>query len=210
MEQLTCRSLPESSTMPVLTPLPSAIYRALGKDTLCRVPDPKHSAKSRHSAKPPLPSARHSAKTWHSAKNHLCRVSLPGTRQIINFFFLLNLNFFYLHIQHVVPHSQVWCIFEFICYILLINLIFGNFESSQIWTASHSNIWKKWVENLYSYYSTDIEDLFMKSKENSNMLLRKHDLDRVPERILSSIKSKRSSKIMKFDKMLRYPMWRLW
>ena len=25
--------------------------------------------------------------------------------------------FFDLHIQHVVPHSQVWCIFEFICYI---------------------------------------------------------------------------------------------
>lgn len=47
----------------VLTPLPSAIYRTLGKDTLCRVPALKHSAKSRHSAKPPLPSARHSAKT---------------------------------------------------------------------------------------------------------------------------------------------------
>ena len=50
----------------------------------------------------------------------------------------------------------------------------------------------------------------MKSKEISNMLLRKHYLDRVPERILSSIKSKRSPKIMKFDKMSRYPMWRLW
>ena len=34
----------------------------------------------------------------------------------------------------------------------------------------------------------------MKSKENSNMLLRKHDLDRMPERILSSIKSTRQNR----------------
>jgi len=41
----------------------------------------------------------------------------------------------------------------------------------------------------------------MDPKEILNILFRKHDLHRVPERFLNSIKSKRIPKIMKFNKM---------
>lgn len=88
--------------------LPSAFYRALGKEAICRVPDRKNSANIWHSAKRWFAECRalgkklHSAKRWfaecralgkqeHCAKGTtvngrqppltLCRVSSPDTRQ---------------------------------------------------------------------------------------------------------------------------------
>jgi len=65
----------------VLCYLPSAKPRALGKQTLCRVPSPRHSAKILHTVHSIFAEFQHSAKVQHSAYNTFAEFRGAGTRQ---------------------------------------------------------------------------------------------------------------------------------
>jgi len=106
--------------------LPSAKFRALGKDLLCRAPhSAKYNTRQRgwHSAKTCTQQRQADTRqrwvglngiqrrplcrvppVWHSAKNLFCRVPKLGTRQN-NFFWFFATNFFealvHYHKQHV-------------------------------------------------------------------------------------------------------------
>ena len=69
----------------VLKALPRAIYRALGKVTICRVPTERHSATKRHSAKICFAEC-HAGSTRHTASRVRCIRSprpLPVTAVIV-------------------------------------------------------------------------------------------------------------------------------
>ena len=69
----------------VLKTLPRAIYRALGKGTICRVPTERHSATKRHSAKICFAEC-HAGSTRHTASRVRCIRSprpLPVTAVIV-------------------------------------------------------------------------------------------------------------------------------
>jgi hypothetical protein len=126
----------------VQTFLPSAKFRALGKDLLCRMP---HSAKTWHSAKVVLAfgKARHSAKieggqTASSAV--LFAECLPfGTRKVIilpsvkprhsakYFFLFFGTNFFEALLRYHKQHVKIWHIFIALWYISLFYFVLLNF-----------------------------------------------------------------------------------
>ena len=152
-----------------------------------------------------------SVKVQHSANPTICRVSEYDTRQTIFVFLILPPKLFVLLSYNTCCSVLKFC--TFLSYFtifrqfILVKWIFGKFF---IWTASASNIRKKWIKKWYSCHRVCFETVSRARPEISNIVFTKHEQKRVAEKSENSIKSKRSLKIMKFVELSWYHTWRLW
>ena len=80
----------------------------------------------------------------------------------------------------------------------------------QIWTASQSKNWKKWIEKWFSYYWAYVDTLSMNGSEISKIMFTTHNHKLGVQLFLNCIKSKFGQKIMKLVEMSWYHMLRLW